>query len=154
MFHLIIEFLNILLAALLTGSMFGTWLMLNPAGLTASLFVTLQQQAIRTLNKTMPALGAAVIVITLIAAVLGRADSTRFALLLATLICFIAAGLITRFLNQPINAIVITWNSTAPPANWTDLRDKWWRWHLIRTASGLLGFCLLITATLQRTWLQ
>ena len=98
MFHLIIEFANVLLAALLTGSMFGTWLMLNPAGLTASLYVTLQQQAIRTLNKTMPALGAAVIVITLIAAVLGRADGTRFTLLLATLVCFVTGGIITRFL--------------------------------------------------------
>ena len=153
MFSLIIEFANVLLAALLVGAMFGAWLILNPAGLSASSYVALQQQSIRALNKTMPVLGAIVIVFTVFAAVLGRDNSMRFGLLLATLACFVAAGLVTRFLNQPINAIVITWNSAAPPANWADLRDRWWRWHLTRLAAGLAGLCLLILATLQRKWI-
>ena len=46
------------LAALLVGAMFGLWLILNPAGLAAGVYITLQQQAIRTLNRVMPVLGA------------------------------------------------------------------------------------------------
>ena len=118
MFSTMIYFANVLLAALLVGAMFGIWLIFNPAGLAAGVYITLQQQGIRTLNKAMPMLGAATILLTILAAVLGRGDGTRFGLLVATVVCLVASGLITRFLNQPINAIVITWHPDAPPANW------------------------------------
>jgi uncharacterized membrane protein len=150
MFSTIIHFADVLLAALLVGAMFGMWLILNPAGLAASVYITLQQQAIRTLNRAMPLLGLVTILFTLLAAVLGRNDSIRLALLVGAIVCFVASGLITRFLNQPINAIVITWPTDAPPANWRDLRDEWWRWHLIRLLAGLIGLSLLIAAMLQR----
>ena len=150
MFSVIIDFANVLLAALAVGAMFGVWLAFNPAGLNANFYVALQQQGIRTLNKAMPALGAATILVTIVAAALGRNDRTRLQLLIAVVVCFVAAGLITRFLNQPINAIVITWSSDSPPTNWAGLRDEWWRWHIIRLVTAIVGLSLLIAATLRR----
>jgi len=150
MFSTIICFADMLLAALLVGAMFGMWLILNPAGLAAGVYITLQQQGIRTLNRAMPMLGAATVLLTILAAALGRNDSTRFGLLVGTIVCLLASGLITRFLNQPINAIVITWSTGAPPANWRDVRNKWWRWHLVRLFTGLGGLSLLIAAMLHR----
>jgi uncharacterized membrane protein len=150
MFSAIIDFANVLLAALVVGAMFGMWLLFNPSGLNARSYVELQQHGIRKLNLAMPALGAATILVTITAAVIGRGDSKRLWMLLATVACFVASGLITRFLNQPINAIVVTWSSDSPPANWTALRDEWWRWHLFRLAAGLGGLSLLIAATLRR----
>lgn len=153
MLSAMIDFTNVLLAALLVGAMFGVWLFLNPAGSDAALYVALQQQGIKGLDTTMPALGAATILVTIIAAVLGRRDGTRLGLLIAAVACLIVAGLITRFLNQPINAIVMTWQRDAPPANWMRLRDEWWRWHLMRLTAGLGGLSLLIAATLKRGWI-
>src|SRR5690349_18797371 len=101
----VIDFANLLLAALLVGAMFDAWLFLNPNGLDASTYLTLQQQAIRTLNRKMPVLGAVTIVVTIIAAVFARDAYTRLWLLVAATACFVTMGLITRFLNQPINAI-------------------------------------------------
>jgi uncharacterized membrane protein len=150
MFFTMIYFADVLLAALVVGAMFGMWLILNPAGLEAGVYITLQQQGIRKLNTAMPMLGAATILLTILAAVLGRDDSTRLGLLVGTVVCFMASGLITRFLNQPINAIVITWRPDAPPANWSGLRDEWWRWHLVRLLAGLGGLSLLIAAILHR----
>lgn len=125
--------------------MFGVWLFFNPAGLDANFYVALHQQGIRTMNEAMPALGAATILVTVAAAVLGRDDSTRLSWLIAAVIYFVAVGLITRFLNQPINAIVKTWSSNAPPANWARLRDEWWRWHLIRLVTGWADYpCSLL----------
>src|SRR5690349_19228442 len=106
MFLTMIDFADVLVAALLVGSMFSLWLMLNPAGLAAGAYIALQQQAIRTLNAPMPVLGGVTILLTILASVLRRDDSSRFVLLIVAVICFAAAGLITRFLNQPINAIV------------------------------------------------
>ena len=152
MFALMIDFANLLLASLTVGAMFGVWLFFNPVGLDASFYIALHQQGIRTMNRVMPALGAATILVTIIAATLGRGDRTRLNLLAAAAVCFVTIGLITRFLNQPINAIVMTWSASSPPSNWTGLRDKWWRWHLIRLATGLVGLSLLIAATLKRGW--
>jgi Anthrone oxygenase len=70
--------------------------------------------------------------------------------LLAALIAaaiLIAGGLITRFGNQPINAIVATWNANSPPPEWEALRDRWWHLHVIRTWIALFGFALLLIAT-------
>lgn len=153
MLSAVIDFTNLLLAALLVGAMFGVWLFLNPTGSDAVLYVALQQQGIRGLDTTMPALGAATILVTIVAAVLGRDDGTRLGLLIGTAACLIAAGLITRFLNQPINAVVMTWHRDAVPASWMRLRDEWWRWHLLRLAAGLCGLSLLIAATLKRGWI-
>lgn len=150
MFALMIDFTNLLLAALVVGAMFGVWLVFNPAGLDASFYVALHQQGIRTLNQRLPALGAATIVLTIAAAALGRVNAARFRLLTAAVVCFVATGLITRFRNQTINAIVMTWSASSPPPNWSGLCDEWWQWHLIRLATGLVGLSLLIAATLKR----
>jgi uncharacterized membrane protein len=149
MFASTIDFCNLLLASLVIGAMFGIWLSFNPAGLGAAAYVLQQQHGIRTLNGTMPILGALTILLTIIAAVLARIDSARFTLLLGATACFVAVALITRFLNQPINAIMITWSPDSPPANWTQLRDAWWRWHVVRLIIGISGLCLLIIATLK-----
>ena len=126
----------------------------NPFGLSASDYVVVQQQHIRALNVFMPLLGAATIILTIATTYLARDDGTRLAMLAVAVLSFIVAGLVTRFLNQPINAIVMTWPHDAPPTDWMQLRDTWWRWHLVRLALGLLGLCLLILAILKRTMIS
>lgn len=149
MLQVTVNFASLMLAALVVGTMFGVWLSFNPAGLSASTYVTHQQQAIRRLNVVMPLLGALTAGLTVAAAVLAHRDRTRFGLLLAAAACFVAAGLVTRFLNQPINAVVITWSPGAPPANWPVARDAWWRWHQLRTSIGIAGLAALIAALMR-----
>ena len=145
-----IRFVDLFLAALSVGAMFGVWLVFNPKGLDGASYVALQQQGIRTLNVAMPIMGAATIIATLGAAALARGDKTRIAMLVLAACTFVAAGLITRFLNQPINAIVMRWSPASVPDGWTALRDTWWRWHLARLACGLAGLSLLILAEITR----
>jgi uncharacterized membrane protein len=144
----IFDFANLLLAALVVGTMFGIWLGYNPADLSPRAYVEQQQHAIRALNVTMPVLGALTVLLTLASAFLARGNRGQLALLLGAVVCFVAAGLVTRLLNQPINAVVITWAADAPPANWIELRDEWWRWHMVRTGFGIVGLSLLIAAKL------
>ncbi len=151
MFALVIDFANMLLAALLVGALFGAWLFLNPKGVKANAYVTVQQQAIRTMNGVMPALGVATVLVTLVAAALGRDDHRRLWLLAGAALCFVTIGLITRFLNQPINAVVMTWGDL-PPENWMDMRDAWWRWHGMRLLLGIVGLSLLIVSMLRQGW--
>ena len=150
MLKIAVDFASLLLAALVGGAIFGVWLTLNPAGLNAATYVTQQQQAIRTLNVAMPLLGALTIILTLTAAGFAFDDRPRFMLLLAGAACYAAVGVITRFLNQPINASVIAWSPAAPPENWTSLPDAWWRLHQLRTALGIAGLGALAAAALVR----
>jgi uncharacterized membrane protein len=150
MLPLMIDFASLLLSALLVGAMFCVWLVFNPARLDAAHYIFLQQNGIRTLHPIMPLLGGLTILMTAGAALLAREDKTRMSLLAAAAIFFVISGLITRFQNQPINAIILGWNSAAPPERWTELRDAWWQWHCIRLGSGLTGLGLTIVAMLAR----
>lgn len=143
-----ILFADLLLVALLVGTMFGIWLGFNPAGLSASAYVEVQQQTIRSLNTPMPSLGAVCIALNLALSVIERASRPRSILFLGAALCLLVAGLITRFENQPINGLVMTWSSQSPPDDWAVLRDRWWRWHVFRTMGGIAALLLLIGATL------
>jgi uncharacterized membrane protein len=118
--------------------------------LGAGVYISPQQNAIGALNVVMPLLGGVTIALTLVAAAFATADRTRLVMLLLAACCFVAAGLITRLLNQPINAIVMTWSADSPPGDWMQMRDDWWRWHVVRTLAGIGGLSLLIVAALKR----
>lgn len=141
-----IRFISLLLTSLLVGTMFGIWLGFNPAALTATAYVEMQQNAIRALNVSLPVLGFVCIFLTAALAVLTKHNKRTRYLLVAVIICLVAAGLITRFANQPINAVVITWSPQAPAANWTELRDTWWYWHVLRTIAGVAALALALLA--------
>ncbi len=145
-----IRFSNVLLAGLIAGTVFGVWLGYNPHSLSPSAYIEQQQNAIRALNVTMPVLGAICTVITLIHAYLARSNRSTLYLLLTAVILFVIAGLVTRFGNQPINAIVIGWRASAPPSTWEAARDRWWQWHIVRTIAMIAGFGCVIRATMVR----
>lgn len=144
-------FFDLVCAALTAGAMFGIWLGLHGRQLPASFYVAQQQQLIRGMNVAMPLLGAATILLTLVSAAQASGERGRLALLLTSAACFLVAGVITRFLNQPINAVMSSWSIHAPPPQWECLRDAWWRWHVRRTLFGLAGLCVLVAATLVAT---
>ncbi len=144
----VVCFVLLLLASLLVGTMFGIWLGFDPAVLSAQAYVEQQQNAIRSLNTPLPVLGAVCIALTMALAVLLK-GRTR-GLLIAAAACFVAAGLITRFGNQPINSVVMTWTAQTPAANWMELRDTWWHWHTVRTIFGVVAISLVLVATLGR----
>lgn len=141
-----LRFIGLLLTSLLVGTMFGIWLGFNPAALSATAYVEMQQNAIRALNVPLPLLGILCTVLTVALAVLVRHDRRARYLLVAAALCLVAAGLITRLGNQPINAVVMTWTAQAPAANWTELRDTWWHLHILRTVAGVAALVLALLA--------
>ena len=145
-----IRFLSLFLTALLVGTMFGVWLGFNPAALSPTAFVEMQQNAIRALNVSLPSLGFVCIALTVVLAVLTKHDKAGRYLLITAAVLLAVAGLITRFGNQPINAVVMTWSPQSPAANWADLRDDWWRLHIWRTVAAVSALALAILAALVR----
>jgi asparagine N-glycosylation enzyme membrane subunit Stt3 len=145
-----IRFVSLFLTALLVGTMFGIWLGYNPVALSSSAFIEMQQNAIRALNVSMPVLGLICIILTAALAALTKTDKRARWLLITAALCLVAAGLITRFANQPINAVVMGWSAQAPAGDWTELRDTWWQWHTLRTMAAVIGFGLALFAAVGR----
>lgn len=143
----LVRFMNVVVTGLVAGTMFGIWLGFNPVDLTASAYVEQQQNAIRALNVTMPILGALSILLTITHAFLTRSSRAAFYALLFSAALLIASGIVTRFGNQPINASVMTWRASAPPPTWVEARDRWWRWHLLRTAAGVGAFLGIVAVS-------
>ncbi len=145
-----IRFLNLMLAGLVAGIVLGIWLGYNPEDFSAQTYVEQQQHVISALNTLMPVLGLVAIVLTLVSAFLRQHPRRNFWLLLIAAGLLIISGLVTRLGNQPINAIVMTWDRSAIPGDWAGLRDKWWTLHSVRTVTSLLAFCLIGWAHLKK----
>lgn len=140
----LLHFVTASVAMLVVGTVFGIWFGHEPFSYSPGAYVEQQQQMIRALNVKMPLLGLGAIASTLACAYLARGERRALALLLGAAGCFLVMGAVTRFLNQPINAIVIEWSPAAPPTEWSELRDKWWTFHAWRTSFGVVGFALLL----------
>ncbi len=146
----IIRFLTLLMAGLVAGTLFGIWIGYNPKNLSVNTYVEYQQGAIKALNTLMPILGLISVILTVIAAILQKQDQFVFVILIIASGFLIISGLITKFGNQPINSIVMTWSKNSIPTNWTELRDKWWLLHKLRTLTTFISFCLIIWSNIRR----
>jgi hypothetical protein len=139
----IIRFLNIIIAALLAGTSFGIWMGFNPLNLSPSVYIEQQQNMIRALNVLMITLVFSATILTIISAILQRGNKQAFIPLLFASLFFISCIIISRFGNQPINNEIMTWTSGTVPGNLSELRDKWWSFHIMRTIAELIALCLV-----------
>lgn len=143
-----LQFIDIMIIALLAGSVFGIWRGYDPSGYSPAAFLEIHQGAVRGLNTLLPAMGAAAIVLTGILAWNATGKALPFRLYVVAMAAMVTAALVTRFGNQPINATVMTWTPGAMPSGWEELRDTWWRWHLVRVAAIITALAVLLAAVL------
>jgi archaellum biogenesis protein FlaJ (TadC family) len=142
----LVRFLNIIVAALLAGTSFGIWIGFNPMNLSPSTYIEQQQNMLQSLRTLLVSLVVLATIITFLSAYLQKQDKSAFIYLILAAVFFIACILITRFGNKPIDDIVITWTKDAVPNNWTELRDNWWSFHILRTVAEIIAL-LLVTWT-------
>lgn len=147
----VVRFLNIIIAALLAGVSFGIWIGFNPMDLPASVYIVQQQNMLQALRVLMVMLVFLATFITIISAFLQKSNKTVFVTLLIAAIFFISCILITRFGNKPIDNIVLTWTSDSFPGNWTELRDKWWILHIMRTIAELAALILVTWTSIKKS---
>ena len=146
----VVRFFNLVMVGLVAGTIFGIWIGYNPSNLSAPTFIEQQQNAIMSLNTLMPILGTITILLTLANAFHHKAEKGTFAILLTAAIFLVVSGVTTRFGNQPINSVVMTWDMNAAPNNWMELRDQWWNYHIIRTSAAFIGLCLIVWGSMRK----
>jgi len=146
----LVRFFNILLAGLLAGSVFVIWAGYDPSAYPYETYVDQQQGAIRGLNTLMPLMGFSTLLLTALSAYQQRDNRPVLITLVIAMVFMVGSALTTRFGNQPINAVVMTWDKASPPQDWTILRDQWWSYHCLRAITTFCGFALVIWSALRR----
>lgn len=144
----ILQFVAIMLMALVAGSTFGIWRGYDPAAYSALTFLETLQGAVGGLNVMLPLMGAGALVLTGILAVLARRHRSVAVTYALAFVLMAVAAAITRFANQPINADVVKWAPDTMPANWVVIRDAWWHWHVVRTMLSIFALAALILAAI------
>ncbi|UVC10140.1 DUF1772 domain-containing protein [Rhizobium sp. TH2] len=145
-FSTLIQALSLMLVSLVAGAMFGIWRGYQIADYSPATFVEVHNGAVRNLNALLPAMAMACLALVLVLAVLSRHRVAPLSLYLLAAASIVVGGLITRLINQPINAQVMTWTASSLPSGWADIRDAWWIWHQRRLAATLAAEMLLIAA--------
>jgi len=143
---MVLQFAAALLFSMVAGSVFGIWRGYDPTTYAAATFLEMHQGAVRGLNTLLPGLAFASILLIAGLSWLARGKGMAFWLYLGALLLMIGGGVVTRFFNQPINAQVMGWTLDSLPANWAELREAWWNWHLVRTGLSVLAMALLLAA--------
>ncbi|MHB8730250.1 MAG: anthrone oxygenase family protein [bacterium] len=144
----IFQFVALVLTSLSMSVHFGTWLTEAPLRETRSgtLFAEVQKGRDRVAARIMPILGNAAILSVAACVVLVRAVPGALALTLIALALIVGDMAVTLACNVPINKQVQSWNVAAPPPDWAELRDRWEKFHTIRTVLIVSGFVLLTSS--------
>jgi len=100
------------------------------------------------LNTLLPAMGGVSVVLAITLAVLSKQDPRCRDLLVGAALLMIVAAAVTRFGNQPINAVTMQWSPQSPAPNWAEMRDQWWHWHIARTVAAVAALALTVLAVL------
>jgi hypothetical protein len=136
----------LLAAGLLSGAVFGAWLVERAIRGNGSFYTELKQLEIAALTVPLPLLGAATGGLGLIYLFLIRKDRLAAGLTAAGVLCFVVGFAVTVWVHFPINAQIMGWSAGAPPADWARVAAEWGRAHVVRTLLSVLGFGLLLAS--------
>jgi len=143
---IVFPLLSLVCTGLLAGIFLGHLSGVSQAGphLAPGTFIQLQQTIHGVYAKMMPPLVLGAVISSIIWAFLLRGGSTLYSLWLVSSasVLLAVAAVLTRAVNIPINAKLMTWSIDAPPANLGGLWRPWERVHSIRTVLAIVAFTL------------
>ncbi|MEU7219062.1 DUF1772 domain-containing protein [Nocardia iowensis] len=140
------RFASLVFSGLFAGFLIGVLVLeLSLRGFDGAVYTQVRLVELDSLDKLA--------VVTLLPALLGTAvlayrafrTSTRW-LTVAALALLVCVFGLTIAVNLPINADQLEWSVQSPPADWSDVRDRWQIAHAVRTAAAVLAFGLLAFA--------
>jgi uncharacterized membrane protein len=107
--------------------------------------IQVRQALIRRLRVLVPTIFVPTILVGLALTLLAGSDP-GFGLRVAGLLDVLACFVLTLLGTAPINATVLTWQPSAPPAQWQTLVRRWERFDTARTCAAITAFALFLLA--------
>jgi uncharacterized membrane protein len=144
-----IQFITGLLLVLVAGVFWGTWFSLSRTmhELPAAMFLAIGKEIMANVALTMSIIMPASVLCLLILLIGSwKTKNLYFYCVLATLVLFITALIITVGIEVPIDNQIRTWTVAAMPADWQGIRDRWEYYHTIRTFASLSATAFFLIA--------
>lgn len=152
MFFVLVRVVGVLASGLVAGAALCILFLEHRFAGDAAFYTQYKQLLIRALTVPLPALGlAALLVNAYDCSLLFRQGQTTFlALSLTALLLGALAMALTRGGHFPLNAEILAWSPSAPPAGWTSVQAKWWTLHVARTVTSVSSFALFVFSVVAR----
>ena len=128
------ELISIVLSTLVTGVFWGPWVALSRSISTFApeVFLSIVDRLSRNIAPVMTVLMPAALLSMVPVLFLSFHEGPRtFYLTLTGFALFLAALLVTIFVEVPIVKQIETWRISTLPGNWQELRDRWLAFHVI-----------------------
>jgi uncharacterized membrane protein len=140
----VVLYLAIFLAGIIAGLLFGTAIEQQQlSALDAQGWVTARQSIDAVFSKLLPWIWNITLLLLFASAYLTHGINR--ALFMVSGLLLLAGIVVTLVFEVPINKQIAVWTPSTMPPNWTSLRDRWVRFHWLRTVAGILAFvCALI----------
>jgi uncharacterized membrane protein len=147
----ICELVSIVLSAVVGGMYWGPWLALTRSIKTfkPEVFLDVVDRLNGNMAGLMTVLTPAGLLSILPVLFLSYGDRPMtFYLNAAGFISFVVALLVTVLVEVPIVKQITGWTVTTLPENWTQLRDRWGSFHIIRVVAGIAGVAFLVAGAI------
>jgi hypothetical protein len=144
-------FAALCLQVLVVGAFWGSWIGLSRSihTLTPATFLEVGHVMMEDYGPIMSVLMPAAVMCTLLAALFVYwQQATAGLLMLVGFVCFSVATATTLLVNVPIDELMAGWTLATLPANWTQVRDQWETFHMLRTFVTLGGFAVTLAGAL------
>ncbi|MFL5731076.1 MAG: anthrone oxygenase family protein [Cytophagaceae bacterium] len=147
----IIQFFALFLLMLVTGIFWGPWFALHRSikVFNANEFIrivnTMSANLARPMQIMMP---FCVICIVLSVWLYPRKDSLGFYLEATSFILILVSLLVTVLVEVPIVTSIRQWTAETIPSDWQTIRDRWVKFHVVRTFAALASIACFIASIL------
>jgi uncharacterized membrane protein len=147
----VLQLVVVVFAALATGALMVNWIGLGRAmsRLSVSAYVEFHQATNRTFVPYMPIVVVGALLGGIVLAILSQGiHSLSGELAIAGSVCYIAVLAVALSTDVRINKQIERWSVHSPPDDWSAVRSRWIRFHILRTLFSLPGLACYILACL------
>jgi len=148
-----IEFLALILSALVMGVFWGTWFTLTRSldNFSAAEFIHIGKTIIQNVAIPMSIIMPTTLLLMLIAILLvRRTNAFSFYFYSMSFLLMIVTLIITIAVEVPIDNKIKTWTEATVPTNWEALRARWNEFHTARTCTSIASVILFALGMAKR----
>lgn len=149
----VIEFITLLLGALVMGVFWGTWFTLTRTldDFSASEFIHIGKTIISNVAIPMSIIMPVTLLFMLLAVLFSRrVNKDSFYLYCGAFFLMVVTLLITVSIEVPIDNKIKMWTSATVPSDWKPLRHRWNQFHTTRTFTSMASIAFFAWGILNR----
>ena len=130
-----VSFLAVVFAGLIGGLLLGTAIEQHTLRvLDGRAWLTARHSTDAVFSRLLPWVWNTTLLLLLFAGYLNRGEARW--LFLAAAVLLLAGIVVTLAIEVPMNKLIAVWDAEAVPAQWASVRDRWLKFHNVRTGGG------------------